>query len=231
MLKNDTNLDSASLQAQVVSQPQHGALDLKPDGGFTYTPAPSYSGTDTFTYRASDGSATSSPATVTIAVTPSRCAPRATVQIATAVVGGKLQATVEALPLDGQTNNRLREIRFGEMQNGKVTLNGQTVASGAAYIVPGTSTQVVFTVERATPGQATTVPITAVDECGSWPSFVGGGRGRVLNVGDRRSVLGDGLTSRVPPTPAPQPHHLRSGVTTSFQSQRAPSAVYGCGQV
>jgi hypothetical protein len=34
-----------------------------------------------------------------------------------------------------------------------------------------------FTVERVTPGQSTTIPITAVDECGAWPSIVGGGAG------------------------------------------------------
>jgi hypothetical protein len=32
-----------------------------------------------------------------------------------------------------------------------------------------------LTVERLTPGQATTVPLTMVDACGEWPTFVGGG--------------------------------------------------------
>jgi VCBS repeat-containing protein len=181
VLANDTDAESSSLQAEVVTGPAHGTLDLRPDGGFTYTPTAGFAGTDTFTYRASDGAAVSSPATVTITVSaaptaaPSRCAPRATVNVTTAVVGGKLQATVEALPLDSRTNNRLKELRFGALQNGKVTIGGQQIANGATYTVPGVTTQVVFTVERAVPGQPTTVPIIAVDECGEWPSFVGGG--------------------------------------------------------
>jgi hypothetical protein len=32
-----------------------------------------------------------------------------------------------------------------------------------------------FTVERATPGQPTTIPFTVLDGCGEWPTFVGGG--------------------------------------------------------
>ena len=41
----------------------------RPDGSFTYTPAKGFAGTDSFTYKASDGSAASPPATVTITVT------------------------------------------------------------------------------------------------------------------------------------------------------------------
>ena len=40
------------------------------NGGFTYTPTAGYTGPDSFTYRASDGVATSALATVTITVTP-----------------------------------------------------------------------------------------------------------------------------------------------------------------
>ena len=66
-------------------------------------------------------------------------------------------------------------ICFGAFQNGRVTLNGQPIADGAAYTPPANATTVTFTVERVTSGQATTIPLTAVDECGSWPSVVGGG--------------------------------------------------------
>jgi hypothetical protein len=47
-----------------------GTVSLATDGGFTYTPPPGFSGTDTFTYEASDGSLASLPATVTISVQP-----------------------------------------------------------------------------------------------------------------------------------------------------------------
>src|SRR5262249_48389474 len=52
------------------SGPSSGTLTLNADGTFTYTPAAGFSGTDTFTYRASDGGAVSGEATVTITVSP-----------------------------------------------------------------------------------------------------------------------------------------------------------------
>jgi hypothetical protein len=39
---------------------------------------------------------------------------------------------------------------------------------------PGTQ-QATFYVLRQTAGQATTVPLTVIDGCGAWPTFVGGG--------------------------------------------------------
>ena len=53
----------------------HGALTLNADGSFTYTPDADYSGTDSFTYRANDGTSDSNLATVTIEVAPDNDAP------------------------------------------------------------------------------------------------------------------------------------------------------------
>jgi VCBS repeat-containing protein len=70
VLANDTDPDGDTLTAVQVSPPQHGTLTLNPDGSFTYTPDPGFTGPDTFTYRASDGALTSNTATVTLTVTP-----------------------------------------------------------------------------------------------------------------------------------------------------------------
>ena len=48
--------------------PAHGTLTLNPDGSFTYVPDANFNGVDTFTYQASDGTATSTPVTVTLNV-------------------------------------------------------------------------------------------------------------------------------------------------------------------
>ena len=48
---------------------QNGTVTLNSNGSFTYTPASGFSGDDSFTYRATDGSLTSNTATVTITVT------------------------------------------------------------------------------------------------------------------------------------------------------------------
>jgi len=70
VLSNDTDAELDPLTAVLDSGPSHGTVTLSPNGGFTYTPTAGYTGPDSFTYRASDGVATSALATVTITVTP-----------------------------------------------------------------------------------------------------------------------------------------------------------------
>ncbi|MHB1036317.1 MAG: Ig-like domain-containing protein [Pirellulales bacterium] len=70
VLVNDSDVEKSPLTAVLVDPPGHGTLTLSPQGWFVYLPAPDFSGTDRFTYRASDGAAQSSLATVTLTVTP-----------------------------------------------------------------------------------------------------------------------------------------------------------------
>jgi autotransporter-associated beta strand protein/predicted outer membrane repeat protein len=69
VLANDTDPDGGSLSAVLVRGPSHGTLTLNSDGSFTYTPRPGYSGRDSFTYMASDGSLFSAPVNVTLTIT------------------------------------------------------------------------------------------------------------------------------------------------------------------
>jgi VCBS repeat-containing protein len=68
VLSNDTDVDLDALDAVLVDDVLNGALTLNPDGSFNYTPNSGFTGTDSFTYRASDPLLTSNPATVTILV-------------------------------------------------------------------------------------------------------------------------------------------------------------------
>ena len=70
VLTNDTDSENDPMTAILVNGPAYGDLNLDEDGSFTYTPSPNFHGTDTFTYKASDGTAESDPATVTITVIP-----------------------------------------------------------------------------------------------------------------------------------------------------------------
>ena len=70
LLANDTDAESATLTAAKVSDPAHGTVTVTSDGGFTYTPETGFTGTDSFTYKANDGSADSNAATATITVGP-----------------------------------------------------------------------------------------------------------------------------------------------------------------
>src|SRR5439155_10629535 len=75
VLANDGDVDGDPLTAILISGPTHGTLTSNSDGSFTYTPALNYNGTDSFTYKANDGTADSGVATVTIAVTAVNDAP------------------------------------------------------------------------------------------------------------------------------------------------------------
>lgn len=68
LLSNDTDEQFNLITASINTPPSNGNLVLNPDGGFTYTPALNYTGVDSFTYRANDGSLNSNTATVRISV-------------------------------------------------------------------------------------------------------------------------------------------------------------------
>ena len=72
LLANDLYFELDDPQRAVLAAgPAHGALALQEDGSFIYTPEPGFSGTDQFTYQASDGGPSLwGPATVTLTVTP-----------------------------------------------------------------------------------------------------------------------------------------------------------------
>jgi len=59
----------------VLTGPAHGKLMKNADGSFSYTHEQDWSGTDSSTYRASDGQATSALATVSLNVKPVNDAP------------------------------------------------------------------------------------------------------------------------------------------------------------
>ncbi|MBM0744200.1 tandem-95 repeat protein [Phormidium sp. CLA17] len=70
VLANDTDSDSPSLTAVLVSGVQNGTLSLSANGSFTYQPNTGFSGSDRFTYVANDGSLNSTnTATVNLLVT------------------------------------------------------------------------------------------------------------------------------------------------------------------
>jgi subtilisin family serine protease len=68
VLANDTDVDGQALSIGSVSDPPHGSAVANANGTITYTPDAGYSGPDAFGYTASDGSATSNVATVSITV-------------------------------------------------------------------------------------------------------------------------------------------------------------------
>ncbi len=70
VLANDTDVDNDPLTAVLVTGPKHGSLTLNPDGSFTFTADSNFSGSDSFTYKANDGTDDSGVATASITVAP-----------------------------------------------------------------------------------------------------------------------------------------------------------------
>ena len=77
VLANDTDLEGNPLTARLSRSTQNGTLTLLQNGGFTYIPASTFSGEDSFTYRANDGD-DSNETTVVINVASGNLPPVAT---------------------------------------------------------------------------------------------------------------------------------------------------------
>jgi VCBS repeat-containing protein len=75
VLNNDYDPEGSTLTSSLLSNPAHGTVGLGPTGGIQYTPEHNFNGTDTFTYRATDGTQPSAAATVHITVVPVNDAP------------------------------------------------------------------------------------------------------------------------------------------------------------
>ena len=103
VLKNDTDVDSTALSVvlPVATAPQHGTLTLNADGSFTYAPASNYNGPDSFAYQVTDGSATSTTATVSITVNAVNDPPQTQGQSLKTNVDTPLEITLAATDLDG----------------------------------------------------------------------------------------------------------------------------------
>lgn len=75
VLANDSDPDGDALSAVLEQAPANGSLALNANGSFSYTPSPGFVGQVSFTYRASDGEALSSIATVRFVISQSASTP------------------------------------------------------------------------------------------------------------------------------------------------------------
>ncbi len=75
VLTNDADPEKQPLTPSIVTNVAHGVLTWVGDGTFSYKPTPGFFGTDSFTYRVSDGANVSNVARVTLEVRPVNDAP------------------------------------------------------------------------------------------------------------------------------------------------------------
>jgi hypothetical protein len=111
----------------------------------------------------------------------SGCGPRPNLRSVLVDGGGALRVTISAVRSDALANNLLRSVTFDAATNAEIEVPVQTGVTTAqrgsgGFTVQFTPTiDLTFTVRRTVAGQPTTVPLTVVDGCGEWKTFVGGG--------------------------------------------------------
>jgi VCBS repeat-containing protein len=169
VLANDTDADANSLTAVLIDAVGNGTLALQPNGSFSFTPPPNFSGVTSFTYQADDGTARSNTATVAITVNAVNDAPSAQPDSyttaedtplsagGTGVLGNDTDAEAEALTAELVRN----------VSNGTLLLN----ANGTFGYTPpanfnGTTSFTYRARDAAEPSAAVTVTIavTAVND-------------------------------------------------------------------
>ena len=100
-----TDLDEDALELSIVDGPSNGSLGAIEDGEVTYTPDAGEFGDDSFTYRATDGTSDSEPATVDVTITrPPICEDVEE----TALVGSSVSVPLTCTDPDGDAARRSR---------------------------------------------------------------------------------------------------------------------------
>jgi hypothetical protein len=106
------------------------------------------------------------------------CSPRPRVDVAVApATANSLQVTVNATSTTGGSPNRLRELRFTRTDNAVIDVTAQVGRSGSFSVPLSHRPTVVSFLARRLDAGAITVHLTIADDCGDWPTFVGGGAG------------------------------------------------------
>ncbi|MFA5836999.1 MAG: Ig-like domain-containing protein [Bellilinea sp.] len=95
-----TDIDLDPLTYEINSQPAHGSAAIV-SGKLNYTPAANYHGTDTFTYKATDGLNPSAAAAVSVSVSAVNDAPFADPQTLSALEDTALSVTLTGGDVDG----------------------------------------------------------------------------------------------------------------------------------
>jgi hypothetical protein len=102
------------------------------------------------------------------------CSIRPNVTMAVTPGGGRLLVTIT--PGGGGSIRSVLVGSPGAPVNALIDVGSQVgLTNPFTLFVPPGSRQTSFSIRRATPNLATTVPFTVIDDCGSWPTFAGGG--------------------------------------------------------
>lgn len=161
VLANDTDADGDTLTIASVTQPSHGSAEVESDA-IKYTPAPGYSGPDSFTYTAADGNGGSDSATVSITVGPGNYPPFAGDDMATVAEDGSV--TVAVLANDFDPDGDSLTVVVNQPAHGETELvpGGIKYTPAPNYWGSDSFTYVVSDGNGGTDTAAVTITVTAV---------------------------------------------------------------------
>jgi VCBS repeat-containing protein len=133
LLSNDTDVDSTAMTISSVTSGVGGTVVLNANGTVTFAPTANFNGNATFTYRTTDGSAISSPATVTVAVASVNDAPAGTSSTVNIIEDqGYTLTTANFGFTDAADNNAFLAVRISTVPTGgTLYLNNVAVTAGA----------------------------------------------------------------------------------------------------
>ncbi|MDQ3331664.1 MAG: cadherin domain-containing protein, partial [Planctomycetota bacterium] len=171
------DVDGDSLSFVLGSQALHGTATVSASGAVIYTPAPQFSGTDSFTVVVSDGNGGTATATVSVTVTglndPPELAPSTAFTVSENAVAGTVVGTVQATDPEG---GALTYSIFGGNDDGFFTLNSATGVLTTTAPLNRESRSAYHLVVKATDaggrwGQTNlTITVTDVNEAPTFPS-------------------------------------------------------------
>lgn len=160
VLMNDTDPDSTDITSLIISQTTNGSIGLNSDGSFVYTPNANFHGTDSFVYRATDGTNLSEDTTVTITVVSQPDEPDAVDDSETVLNDGSA-VTIDVLSNDTSEPDGVQALTITEITqgtSGTVEIDGGNIIYTAPTTFVGTDT-FTYTIED-TDGLTDTATVT-----------------------------------------------------------------------
>lgn len=122
VLANDADAEGDAICVTQMSSPSNGVLTFPGDGTFTYTPNANWNGSDSFTYKGSDGIADSAVVSVSLTVNAVNDAPVAADDNASCTEDSPVVIAVLANDSDIE-NDTLTPVKMSDPANGAVVLN------------------------------------------------------------------------------------------------------------
>ncbi len=174
-----SDVDSPSLTYSVVSGPAHGVLTLQSNGAFSYAPTANYNGSDSFTFKANDGSLNSNTATVSLTINPVNDPPVTTADTTAASTSGSVSIPVATLlandtDVDGDALS-IVSVAMGATPHGVVQLSGGVVTytPNVGYTGTDTFTYAVTDGHVPTPVNGTVTVTITTQTAGYAPGTAG----------------------------------------------------------